>query len=268
MPFTCKFCGGSFCYNHRLPESHNCPGLLKLKERARESGTFYPHDQGMMLKKERRSPLLPVLKALSIIKASYSLTILVMAIASFILQYFFGYIIYNSFFALRIYDLFFNQLKLVLNLVTHIFLHKDGFHLLFNMMFLYFFGPELERRIGGKKFLTVFFISGIAGGIGFILWSLFMLYFFNVWSSAVGASGALLGVFACLAILAPDIRVYLLFMPVPMKLTQALVFFTFLDIIFIVMGDPIALSAHLSGAAAGLVMGWWIKKKGRYISVY
>jgi membrane associated rhomboid family serine protease len=87
-------------------------------------------------------------------------------------------------------------------------------------------------------------------------------------SPAVGASGALFGVFASLAILAPEIRVYLLFIPIPMKLTQALVFFTFLDIIFIVVGDPIALSAHLSGAAAGLVMGWWIKKKGRHIIWY
>ncbi|VVB86841.1 Rhomboid family protein [uncultured archaeon] len=53
-----------------------------------------------------------------------------------------------------------------------------------------------------------------------------------------------------------------------MKLTQALVFFTLFDIIFIVAGDPIALSAHLSGAAAGIVMGWWLKKKGRYIAGY
>ncbi len=149
------------------------------------------------------------------------------------------------------------------------FLHNGGFHLLFNMIFLYFFGPELERRIGGKKFLTVYFISGIAGGIGYVLWSLFIYFMFNsLPSPAVGASGALFGIFGCLAILAPEIRVYAFFIPVPMKLTQALVFFTLLDIIFVIAGDPIALSAHISGAAAGLVMGWRIKATGRHIVGY
>lgn len=58
----------------------------------------------------------------------------------------------------------------------------------------------------------------------------------------------------CDADVAEAIRVF--------SLTQALVFFTLLDIIFIVGGDPIALSAHLGGAAAGLLMGLWMKKKG------
>ncbi len=267
MPFTCKFCGGSFCYDHRLPESHNCSGLTKLKERARESVKYNPYDHGLTIKKERQSLFRPVFKALSVIRSSYSLAILAIAIVSFFLEY----IIYKYFlyFALFPLDAFSSPLKLALNLVTHIFLHANSFHLLFNMLFLYFFGPELERRVGGEKFLTVFFISGIAGGVGYVLWSLIIDFIFNFPPSpAVGASGALFGIFACLAILAPEIRVYVFFIPVPMKLTQALVFFTFLDIIFIVMGDPIALSAHLSGALAGLVLGWWIKKKGRQIIGY
>ncbi|GFO97459.1 rhomboid family protein [groundwater metagenome] len=263
MPFTCKFCGGAFCYNHRLPESHNCPGLVKLKERARESGKYYPSDHRLTAKKERPSPLRPVFKALSVITASYSLTILAIVLASFFLEYIFGYK-YFLYFALFPGDIFSQPLKFALNLVTHMFLHSGGFHLLFNMLCLYFFGPELERRIGGKKFLAVFFLSGFAGGAGYLLWSLFTHQYFP----AVGASGALFGIFACLAILAPEIRVYLFFIPVPMKLTQALVFIILLDIIFIVMGDPTALSAHLSGALAGLVMGSWIKNKGRYIVGY
>ena len=268
MPFTCKFCGGSFCYNHRLPESHKCPGLIKLKERARESVKYDPYNHGQTFKKERQSPFSPVFKALSVLKASYSLTILAIALLSFFIDFISGHR-YFYFFALFPSDVFSNPLKFSLNLVTHMFMHGGEFHLLFNMLFLYFFGPELERRIGGKKFLTVFFISGFAGGIGYMLWSQFMHLFFDAkFIHAVGASGALFGVFACLAILAPEIRVYAFFIPIPMKLTQALVFFTFLDIIFIVMGDPIALSAHLSGAAAGLLMGWWIKKKGKHIIGY
>ncbi len=269
MPFVCKFCGGSFCYNHRLPESHNCPGLVKLKERARKTGKYFPSDRGVGAKKDRQSPLRPVFNAFSVMKASYSLTILVIALVSFVLQAIIGENIYNYYFALYPSDIFSSPLKFALNLVTHMFLHSGGFHLLFNMMFLYFFGPELERRIGGKKFLAIFFLSGFAGGIGYLLWSLFMYYFFNSpLYPAVGASGALFGIFGCLAILAPEIRVYAFFIPVPMKLTQTLVFFTLLDLIFVVMGDPIALSAHLSGAAAGIVMGWRIKEKARGIMGY
>ncbi|MBU4076385.1 MAG: rhomboid family intramembrane serine protease [Euryarchaeota archaeon] len=261
MPFVCKFCGGSFCYNHRLPESHNCPGLVKLKERVRESGKYSLPDHSMTLKKERPSHLRPVSKALSVMKASYSLTILAIVLVSFFLEFIIGYK-YFLYFALFPSDFLYQPLKFALNLVTHMFLHSGGFHLLFNMLFLYFFGPELERRIGGKRFLTVFFLSGFAGGAGYLLWS----FLSNHFNPAVGASGAILGVFACLAILAPEIRIYLLFIPVPMKLTQALVFFTLLDIIFIVGGDPIALSAHLGGAAAGLLMGLWMKKKGQYVT--
>lgn len=273
MPFTCKFCGGSFCYNHRLPESHNCSGLIKLKERARESVKYNPYDHGLTMKKDRQSPFRPVFKALSVLKASYSLTILAIALVSFFI---FNILIYKYFYYFALYpgniypgDFSYNPPKILLNLITHMFLHANSFHLLFNMMFLYFFGPELERRIGGKKFLTLYFVSGITGGVGYILWSLFAKYMFQIpFSPAVGASGALFGVFGCLAILAPEIRVYAFFIPIPMKLTQALVFFTMLDLIFIVVGDPIALSAHLSGAAAGLVMGWWIKKKGKHIIGY
>ena len=271
MPFVCKFCGGSFCYNHRLPESHNCLGLAKLKERAREGGKYYPSDKPQIVKIKRPSSLRPVSKALSVIKTSYSLTILAIALVSFFLDYFLTYIgyPYSSYFALSPSDIPDHFLKFALNLVTHMFLHNGPFHLLFNMMFLYFFGPELERRIGGEKFLNVFFISGITGGISYALWSFFMAYMFNVpLFPAVGASGGLFGIFACLAILAPEIRVYLFFIPVPMKLTQALVFATLLDIIFIVAGDPIALSAHIGGAIAGLVMGGWIKKRGRHIAGY
>ncbi len=126
-----------------------------------------------------------------------------------------------------------------------------------------------KHREAVNLFLKVFFISGITGGIVYVLWSLFIYFIFaSPPSPAVGASGALFGIFACLAILAPEIRIFLFFIPVPMKLTQALVFVTLLDIVFIVAGNPIALSAHLGGALAGLLMGSWIKKKGRHIAGY
>jgi membrane associated rhomboid family serine protease len=251
LPFTCKFCGGTFCYNHRLPESHDCPGLASYKERVRRSGKLYQYEPGLIAKKQQG----PFSRAISIIKSNYSLTILTLAIISFFLQYIIPG--YTSYLALYPADI----LSRPWILVTHMFLHSGPVHLLFNMMFLFFFGPELERRIGGKRFLAVFFASGIVAAIGYSLWTLFVLN--DPFASAVGASGALMGIFACLAVLAPHIQVYIYF--IPMKITYALIFFALLDILFFSSGDAIAHSAHLSGVVAGLIVGNHIKKTGNYI---
>jgi membrane associated rhomboid family serine protease len=254
MPFTCKFCGNSYCFTHRLPESHNCSGLALYRERMHSSGKLYHYEPDLMVKRPRKTHFNSLTRAISIIKSNYSLTILAIVIVSFLLQYLIpGYFSYLALYPLDIFSR-------PWTLVTHIFLHSGPIHLLFNMIFLFFFGPELERRIGGKRFLAVFFISGLVAAIGYSLWSVFVLRYA---APAVGASGALFGIFACLAILAPHIRVYIYF--IPMKITHALIFFALLDLLFIGSGDAIARSAHLSGVIAGLVMGKYIQEKGNYI---
>ncbi len=261
MPFTCKFCGKSFCYNHRLPESHNCPGLAVYKERVRVSGKLRQYEPGLAVRKNRNPVIRSFSNVISIIRSNYSLTILAVAIISFIVQSIIGTYRYSSYFALFPEDIFHQGWKFAVNLVTHMFLHANFEHLLLNMIFLFFIGPELERRIGGKMFLTVYFLSGIIAAIGYTLWSLFT----GNMGYAVGASGALFGIFACLAVIAPDTQLYIYF--IPMKITHALIFFAFLDLAlgFLMPSDPIARSAHLTGIVAGLIIGINIKKKGRYI---
>jgi len=255
MPFSCKFCGGSFCYSHRLPESHNCSGLSAYKARAIETGTFFKTDTVI---RKRENPVIRTLKHIaSVITSNYSLTILILCFISFVIQNIIGKYIYFSYFALVPSDI----LSRPWILITHMFLHADGLHILFNMMFLFFFGPELERRVGGKRFLLIYFGSGLVAALGYSFWTLFVI---GTNGSAVGASGALFGIFACLAILAPDIVVYVYF--IPMKITYALIFFALLDLLFIgSSGDLIARSAHLSGVVAGLVIGKYLKKKGNYL---
>ncbi|KCZ71566.1 putative membrane protein [Candidatus Methanoperedens nitroreducens] len=258
MPFTCKFCGNPYCYNHRLPESHNCSGLALFKERIHDSGGLYNYKPDQMVKKHKKPVFKPLGNAISTIRSSYSLTILIIAIISFFLSM----VIPGYFFYLALYPL--DIVSRPWTLVTSIFLHAGTMHLLFNMMILFFFGPELERRIGGKRFLAVFFLSGIIAAIGYSLWSIFI-----VGSSvpAIGASGAILGIFACLAVIAPHIQVSLFFGP-PVRITYVLILLVLIDLIFgLLFGltDPIARSAHLSGVVAGVVMGKQIKKMGQYI---
>jgi membrane associated rhomboid family serine protease len=255
MPFECKFCGGSYCYSHRLPESHNCSGLKAYKARAIETGTFFKTDTVI---RKRQSPVIRNLNHIaSVIISNYSLTILILCLISFVIQNIIGKYTYFSYFALVPSDI----LSRPWILITHMFLHADGLHILFNMMFLFFFGPELERRVGGKRFLLIYFISGLVAALGYSFWTLFVL---QTNGSAIGASGALFGIFACLAILAPDIIVYVYF--IPMKITYALIFFALLDLLFIgSSGDLIARSAHLSGVVAGLMIGKYLKNTGKYI---
>jgi membrane associated rhomboid family serine protease len=50
-------------------------------------------------------------------------------------------------------------------LFTYMFLHDGTFHILFNMLGLFFFGPRLEEELGSRDFLLLYFISGITGGL-------------------------------------------------------------------------------------------------------
>ena len=77
-------------------------------------------------------------------------------------------------------------------LVTHMFAHGGFFHLFFNMFVLWMFGTMLERAWGPKRFFIFYFACGLAAGIVHLL-------FQN--APAVGASGAIMGLFAAFAYL-------------------------------------------------------------------
>jgi membrane associated rhomboid family serine protease len=71
-------------------------------------------------------------------------------------------------------------------LITAAFLHYGPFHLLLNMLALYWFGSALEQRIGSGRFLALYLVSGLAGSAGALLWSPL--------TPTVGASGAIFGI--------------------------------------------------------------------------
>ncbi|MBA1340816.1 MAG: Rhomboid protease GlpG [ANME-2 cluster archaeon] len=248
LPYKCKYCNWTYCSEHRLPENHNCPGLEKLKIQVRESGSIMYQPEPETTKKHTiglpglghrgRSPYaVPISR-------NYSLYIIMACVAAFLLQNlipaFTGlFLLVPELAALRPWTVF-----------TYMFLHGSSFHLFFNMLVLFFFGPTLERKIGSHKFLIVYFGAGLFSALGHMIFS---------GSPVVGASGAIYGIFACLALLEPDIRVYVYFFP--MKITQALVLFALFDILLMGSNDMIAHAAHLSGLVFGLYMGFKIKKK-------
>src|SRR6266540_3154081 len=78
-------------------------------------------------------------------------------------------------------------------LLTAAFLHYGPFHLLLNMLALYWFGTALERRIGSGRFLLLYVVSGLAGSAGALLLS--------PTTPTVGASGAIFGIMGAALVL-------------------------------------------------------------------
>lgn len=75
-------------------------------------------------------------------------------------------------------------------LITYMFLHADMFHLLFNMLGLFFFGPRLELEMGGRDFLLLYFIAGMGGAL---------LSYLTPHTPIIGASGGVYGIFLAFA---------------------------------------------------------------------
>ena len=249
LPYKCKYCGWTYCSEHRLPENHNCPGLEKLKAQVRESGSIMYQPEPETTKKHTiglpglghrgRSPYaVPISR-------NYSLYIIMLCVVTYFIQLIFWPYFTN-------YFMFIPELAAVRpwTVFTYMFLHGSVRHLFINMFVLFFFGPTLEKKIGSYKFLIVYFGAGLLSVLGHMIFS---------GSPVVGASGAIYGIFACLALLEPGMRVYVTFFP--MKITQALVLFAFIDILMMGSNDMIAHGAHLSGLVFGLYMGFKIKKE-------
>ncbi len=139
----------------------------------------------------------------------------------------------------------------VWRLITFQFLHsvEDPFHLLFNMIGLYFLGTILERTWGGRRLLTFYLTCGAMGGLVFLIASVFG------WMNGylVGASGGVLGLLVACAILFPQIRVILFIFPVAIR--TAAILFTVVYLLFVLTGGHNAGGhlCHLGGMATAFV---------------
>jgi len=134
-------------------------------------------------------------------------------------------------------------------LVTYMFLHSTDmlFHILFNMLALWWFGAELEDIWGGKKFLLFYFICGIGAG----LFSLLYL-FINPFVLIVGASGAVLGVLTAYAHYYPN-RQVLLFFILPIKVRTLVIGYAAISVLMTFNGG--GGTSHLTHLG-GIVVAW------------
>ena len=132
-------------------------------------------------------------------------------------------------------------------IITHMFMHADERHLLFNMLGLYFLGPWVESSLGPKRFLMMYLLSGFVASIAQMLISQ---------GAIVGASGAVYGVLAAFATMFPNMKLMLLFPPIPVKAKYLALGLIALGLFsgFTGMQADIGHFAHVGGAICGFIM--------------
>ncbi|MEM7682600.1 MAG: rhomboid family intramembrane serine protease [Planctomycetota bacterium] len=145
---------------------------------------------------------------------------------------------------------------------TYQLFHAGFFHLLFNGIGIYFFGPLLEAWWGRWRFLAFYVLCGACGSLGYVaLGAIPGLLPGGNQGVLLGASGALFGILAAAATLFPHQRVQLLFPPIPMSMRTMALIFLGISALGVLAGSGNAGgdAAHLGGALLGFVL---VKKPG------
>jgi len=138
-------------------------------------------------------------------------------------------------------------------IITSVFSHFEIWHLIFNMLFLYFSGQLFEQIFDKKRLWQTYIFGGISGGILEIAAHYLFPSFQNSDQVVVGASGSIMAIFTALAFHSPNIRVNL-FGIFPVKIYLIAIFFLLNDLIGIDNpSDNVAHFAHLGGAIFGLI---------------
>lgn len=139
--------------------------------------------------------------------------------------------------------------------ISSIFLHASLLHLIYNLFALALFGSILESLIGSRKFLVVFFISGILANLISV----------NFYSSSLGASGAIFGIIGALIAIRPLLIVWAFGLPMPIFIAGILWGIgDLLGAVGFLIGNPINNTgniAHLSGMLFGLILGMLFRER-------
>ena len=152
--------------------------------------------------------------------------------------------------------------------ITYMFIHAPAYgvgilHILFNMITLAIFGKGIEYAFGKLQFLIFYILSGVVAGLTLF----FELWLRGKFSHAypqqepmliMGASGAIMAIIGAYALLKPHMRIYILFIPYPLKIRTALIGFLILSFILLFLPwlSFIGHSAHIGGALFGLAWTW------------
>jgi membrane associated rhomboid family serine protease len=138
-------------------------------------------------------------------------------------------------------------------LVTYMFLHGGLSHILFNMLGLFFFGSRVEQRLGERRFITLYLISGVAGGVASLI--------FTPRAAVIGASAGVFGVMMAFAMFWPRERIYIWgVIPIEARLLVLLTTVFALYAGFGGRGGGVAHFAHLGGYVGAWGYLWYLQR--------
>lgn len=176
--------------------------------------------------------------------------------------------------------------------ITYMFMHADMFHIFFNMFALYSFGGILEAHWGGKKFINFYLITGL--GALALQWAVQAFEVYQITGSPVndlaminalgsetvfgiyggpmvGASGAIFGLLVAFAMLYPNVEMYIMFIPVPVKAKYIIPVYIVIELSLGLgkfAGDSVAHFAHLGGALIGYILVKLWRNKNTFYDYY
>jgi membrane associated rhomboid family serine protease len=166
----------------------------------------------------------------------------------------------------------------VWRLLTYAFLHSPMFfwHIVWNMLLLWWFGHEMEGLYGPREFLVFYLLAAVLGGLAFVAGA--VVGFYPVESSALGASGAVTAVLLLYACHFPTRNIFLFYL-LPIPIWLFVIVSVGMDLFGLLSGQAggVAVSCHLGGAAFGFLyyrfqwrisplipnFGKWVKRQAR-----
>ncbi len=133
-------------------------------------------------------------------------------------------------------------------LFTYMFLHAGAWHLIFNMLWLWWMGRSVEQTLGPRSFTVIYLGSGIGGA----LLDVFFAQFLGI-NYVIGASGAVFGVMVAFAMLYPRMPIHLFLLP-PVEARYVVAGLIALNLLALGGDSNVAHIVHLGGAGIGYLL--------------
>jgi membrane associated rhomboid family serine protease len=133
-------------------------------------------------------------------------------------------------------------------LFTYMFLHAGAWHIIFNMLWLWWMGRSVEQTLGPRSFTVIYLGSGVGGALLDVLFAQFLGI-----NYVVGASGAVFGVMVAFAMLYPRMPIHLFLLP-PIEARYVVAGLIALNLLALGGDSNVAHIVHLGGAGIGYLL--------------
>ena len=161
--------------------------------------------------------------------------------------------------------------------ITYMFMHAGFSHLFFNMFAVMMFAPALEERWGSQRFLIYYLITGLGAAlVQQAVWAWQLQPVLSTLDPAmaaalanrvitIGASGAVFGILLAFGWLFPEVRMFIMFIPIPIRARTLVIIYALIELfagLAPMSGDNVAHFAHLGGMIFGWLLILWWRSRG------